>query len=434
MNKNIFQIEIIFTAIITALSRKFLHIIFTHNFYVQVLHIFYKQFLTHTGAFMHKNRIIKKIAFASLVFASLFSTNLLAKEIRLTDIAGREVVLKHQPQRIVLGEGRMMYAISVISANNPFKKVIAWNEDLMKYDPDAFVKFQKAFPKDVKRLINLGNPYAGDFSLESVIANKADLVILDVGNLFKSQESGLQKKLAKAGIPLVFIDFRRNATENTVPSLLILGRLFGEEQRTSEFLDFYIQQMRKVTNVVDRIPNEEKPLVFVENAAGGFGSDCCTTYGSFNYGRFVELAGGRNYGSEKFTGFSTKVSLEAVIAAKPDQIVATGANWKKTNPETAAVLLGYDGNNRENAKRVKALAQRSGFKELDAVKKGNYHAIYHQFYNSPYHFIAIQRLAKWFYPDRFKDLDPQATFEELHKRFLPFKYSGQFWISAEAKK
>lgn len=375
---------------------------------------------------------IKRLALASVMLIATFGTAS-AAEMTVTDVAGREVTLKDHPNRIILGEGRMMYAIAAISDGNPFAKIIGWKDDLIKYDPDAFRKFEKAFPEDTKRLVNFGSPYSGDFSVEGVLEHKADLVILDSGNLFKAEESGIIEKLEKAGVPVVFIDFRRNATENTVPSLLLLGRILGQEKRASEFLDFYIREMRKVTNVVDQLPLEDKPLVFIENAAG-WNDSCCNTFGSYNYGRFVELAGGRNYGSEHFSGYKSKVSLEAVIAANPIHIIATGANWAEARPEVKAVLLGYDAKSDENVKRINALTDRKGFKDLDAVKNGNYHVIYHQFYNSPYHFVAVQQLAKWLHPEDFEDLDPQATFDELHKRFLPFENSGQFWISSEAKK
>lgn len=381
---------------------------------------------------MKIKKFIKLFAVTTALLSTVFATTVSAEELTVTDVAGRQVTLKDLPKRIILGEGRMMYSVAAISDGNPFEKIIGWKDDLIKYDPDAFRKFEKAFPEDTKRMVNFGSPYSGDFSIESVLANKADLVILDSGNLFKAEESGVIEKLGKAGVPVVFIDFRRNATENTVPSLLLLGRLLGQEKRTAEFLDFYIQQMRKVTNVVDQISLEDKPLVFIENAAG-WNDGCCNTFGSYNYGRFVELAGGINYGSTKFSGYASDVSLEAVIAANPVHIIATGANWAEARPEVKSVLLGYDAKNDENVKRIKALTERDGFKDLDAVKKGNYHVIYHQFYNSPYHFVAVQQLAKWLHPEDFEDLDPQATFDELHKRFLPFENSGQFWISAEAK-
>ena len=75
---------------------------------------------------------------------------------------------------------------------------------------------------------------------------------------------------------------------------------------------------------------------------------------------------------------------------------------------------------------------RACFRDLLAVQDGNYHSIYHQFYNSPYHFIAVQQIAKWLYPDDFADLDPQDTFDRMHAKFMPYDNSGQFWLSASA--
>lgn len=92
-------------------------------------------------------------------------------------------------------------------------------------------------------------------------------------------------------------------------------------------------------------------------------------------------------------------------------------------------MLGYDGDPVENQAKLQALAERTGFAQMRAVKESNMHAIYHQFYNSPYHFVAVQQIAKWLHPEEFADLDPQASFEELHDQFLPFEASGQFWAS-----
>ncbi|MEP4806198.1 MAG: ABC transporter substrate-binding protein, partial [Hyphomicrobiales bacterium] len=79
--------------------------------------------------------------------------------------------------------------------------------------------------------------------------------------------------------------------------------------------------------------------------------------------------------------------------------------------------------------KLSALASRNGFKDLKAVQTKRFHSIYHQFYNSPYHFVALQAIAKWIHPEEFSDLDPTATFAELHDRFLPFAPSGQFWAT-----
>ena len=368
-------------------------------------------------------------AIAATAITIAAAPNAHAEALTLTDIAGREVTLPEMPDKIILGEGRMMYSIAAITDGNPFEKIVGWKDDLILYDPDAFRKFEAAFPEDAARMINFGNPYAGDFSIEAVLEAEADLVLLDVGNLFKAEETGLIEKLDKAGVSVVFIDFRRNATENTVPSLLTLGRVLGEEEGALEFVDFYMAEMRRVTNVIDQIPAEEHPLVVIGNAAGWQPDFCCWSFGPYNYGRFVELAGGKNYGSTLANAYSVDVSLEGIIEADPDHIIGTGANWAEAKPEVTATLLGYEGDPAVNAEKIKALASRSGFDELRAVKKGNYHSIYHQFYNSPYHFIAVQQIAKWLYPDDFADLDPQDTFDRMHAKFMPYENSGQFWLS-----
>lgn len=371
---------------------------------------------------------LKKTIYATAALG-LAASMALADPMTITDIAGRQVTFPDAPQRIILGEGRMMYAIAPLATENPFEHVVGWKDDLILYDPDAFRKFEAAFPDDTARMVNFGNPYAGDFSIEAVIKNKADLLILDLGNLFKAQETGLIEKLDEAGVPVVFIDFRRDPTANTIPSMLLLGRLLEEETSAAAFIDFYVSEMRKVTNIVQTLPVDEKPLVFMENAAGWNPEFCCSTFGSYNYGRFIELAGGRNYGSEKFAGYSSEVSLEGLIAADPDVLLGTGANWAEARPEVTATLLGYDADAADNDARIQALASRVGFKDLRAVQTGRMHSIYHQFYNSPYHFIAIQQIAKWLHPDDFADLNPEATLATLHEKFMPFETDGQFWVS-----
>ena len=379
-----------------------------------------------------KNALTRRgFALATAATATLLATapHAFAQALTLTDIAGREVTLPDTPTRIVLGEGRMMYAVAPLATDDPFEKIVGWKDDLILYDPDAFRRFEAAFPEDTARMVNFGNPYSGDFSIEAVLENEADLLILDLGNLFKAEETGLIEKLDDADVPVVFVDFRQDPTANTVPSMLLLGRVLGEEANAAEFIDFYVSEMRKVTNVVQNLSVEGRPLVFMENAAGYSPDSCCNTYGSYNYGRFIELAGGRNYGSEAFSGFRSEVSLESVIAADPDVLLGTGANWAEVRPEVGATLLGYEGDPADNAARLVALSERNGFRDLRAVQDGRMHSIYHQFYNSPYHFVAIQQLAKWIHPENFADLDPEATLATLHDRFMPFETDGQFWVS-----
>lgn len=370
-----------------------------------------------------------KLLFAALFALAGISHSNANETITVTDIAGRTVDVKKGVERVILGEGRMLYSVATLDRENPFRRVVGWKDDLIKYDPDAFRKYEAKFPEDAARVKNFGSPYSGDFSIESAISLDTDLVILNLGNLFKAEETGVIEKLEKAGIPVVFIDFRKRPTQNTVPSLQLLGRVFDREEQAQEFIDFYMTQMRKVTNVVDGLETDERPLVFLENAPGWNPEFCCNTFGGANFGRFIDEAGGINWGAQKFPGYSSDVSFEAVLASDPDVVIGTGANWAEDRPSVTSVLLGYDATNEKVDERLTGLAKRKGWVDMRAVKGKRFHSIYHQFYNSPYHFVALQAFAKWFHPDEFDDLDPEATFKELHDRFLPIDHSGVFWAS-----
>ena len=134
-------------------------------------------------------RHLRGFTIATAATASLIASATIAnaEAITVTDIAGRTVTLPDAPEKIILGEGRMMYAVAAITEGNPFDKIIGWKDDLILYDPDAYRKFQSVFPEDAERMINFGNPYAGDFSIEAVLEAEADLVLLDVGNHFNAE-------------------------------------------------------------------------------------------------------------------------------------------------------------------------------------------------------------------------------------------------------
>ncbi|WP_020591746.1 ABC transporter substrate-binding protein [Kiloniella laminariae] len=380
--------------------------------------------------FRNVNRKAKALAGMIALSLGMHVATAQAEKITITDIAGRSVEVEKNPSKIVLGEGRMIYSLAVLDRENPFKRVVGWKDDMIKYDPDAYRKYVEKFPKAAD-IQNLGSPYAAEYSLETLISLGTEVVFLNLGNLLKAQESGIIEKLEKAGVAVVFLDFRQRPTQHTAPSIQILGRIFDQRDRADEYLDFYQQQMMTVFSRVEGIKDEDKPVVFVERGAGYDPDDCCGTFGGANMGRLVDLAGGINWGSRKFPGFGGKVNPEVIFTDNPDIIIGTGANWAEAKPDNIAVLFGYDASRDMVQQRLAGLAARKGWGELKAVKNGQFHSIYHQFYNSPYHFVALQAFAKWMHPELFADLDPEAAFIELHERFLPIEYSGIFWGSLE---
>ena len=349
--------------------------------------------------------------------------------ISVTDLAGRTVEVKHGVQRVILGQGRMLDSVAILEGDNPLAHIVGWRTDLKKFDPGTYSKYQQKFGAALDGLESFGKAYKSDFSVENAISLQADLLIMNLGNLTKAKESGIIEKMQTAGIPVIFVDYQVDALKNTTTSMELLGKVFAKEERAAEFIAYYSEQLERVTSVTASYAEADKPLVFMDKLAGFRGPEfCCMTYSDASFGRFAAVAGGNNWGTQLFSGAASDVHLEALLAVNPDVVVGTTTGWFGTKkPGAIAVPLGYDTDPADMQQRLQGLTHRTGWQTMKAVKNKRFYTIYHQFYDTPFNFVAVQQLAKWFHPDDFADLDPTATFKEVHSRFLPIDYSGIFW-------
>lgn len=349
--------------------------------------------------------------------------------ITVTDLAGRTVNVKHGVERVILGQGRMLDSVAILEKDAPFAHIIGWRTDLKKFDPGTYFKYQEKFGDQIEALESFGKAYQSDFSVENAVALKADLLIMNLGNLGNAQEAGIIRKLDAAGIPVIFIDYQQDALKNTPISMELLGRVFAKEAEAKEFIDYYKTQLQRVTSVTATYTYADKPLVFMDKLAGFRGPDfCCMTYGNASFGRFVAAAGGINWGTTLFSGAASDISLEALLDANPEIVIGTSTGWFGTQkPGALAVPLGHNADAKAVQERLIGLTNRTGWQTMSAVHNKRFYSIYHQFYDTPFNFIAIQQLAKWIHPDDFVDLDPTEAFKEVHARFLPIDYSGIFW-------
>lgn len=353
-----------------------------------------------------------------------------ADPITVTDIAGREVTLDGPADRVILGEGRQIFFAAVLDGENPFERVVGWRDDLLQAAPESYALYAEKFPQ-IADIPTFGGFKEGTFDIEQAVALDPDVMILNLEAKAATDEAGYEEKLAKVGIPIVYVDFREKPFEHTAQSMQIIGALFGKDERAAEFNAFYEAQVARVTDVIAAQPDLDRPLVFVERA-GGYSEDCCMSFGNGNFGTFVEQAGGENMAKPFIPGTFGTINAEQVIASDPDQIVVTGGNWEAYVPGGAWIGVGPDSDLTVAREKLAALMQRPGFTGVKAVEQGQVHAIWHQFYNSPYSFVAVQQLAKWLHPELFADLDPEATLQELHARFLPVDYHPGYWVSLDA--
>jgi len=350
-----------------------------------------------------------------------------AQAFTVTDVAGREVSFDKPVERVILGEGRQIYFVSVLDTEDPFKRVVGWRDDVRTADLDTWNEYLAKFPK-MADIPVFGNLTDGTFQTELAVSLKPDVLLLPLESKTPAEESKLFDTLDSIGVKVVFIDFRLEAFKNTEASMNILGQLFGKEQRAAEFNAFRSAEIKRVTDVIEaKEPTE--PLVFLERAPGFF-DECCATFGDENFGRMVKLAGGHNLGTDILPGAQGMVSGEQIIAANPDVYISTGSNWSQSaKPDGIWVGVGAGADLAAAKVKLTALMDRPAFTGVKAKETGNVHAIWHQFYTNPFQFVAIQQIAKWLHPELFADLDPDATFKELHERFLPIAYKPGYWVS-----
>ncbi|MCE6980974.1 ABC transporter substrate-binding protein [Pseudomonas frederiksbergensis] len=346
--------------------------------------------------------------------------------VTVTDLLGRKVKVHLPVRRVILGEGRQLYLVAALDTQNPIERIVGWRKDLIQSDPDTYGAYLRKFP-DIAKIPTFGGFEDGTFDIEQAISQQPDVIILNIEAQHATEDARYIEKLDALGIPVVYVDFRNNPMDNTEPTMRLFGKLFGKEARAEAFIDFRNQQIRRVTDVI-KASQAPRPNVFIERI-GGYTDDCCLSFGNENFGRFVEMAGGNNIAKGIIASTFGQLNPEQVIVANPDQVVVTSANWEAFAPSGRWVGVGPGADLTEARRKLAWYTQRPAYAGIKAQDTQAFHAIWHQFYNSPYQFVAIQQLAKWFHPTLFADLDPDASFRELHERFLPVPYESGYFVS-----
>lgn len=376
-------------------------------------------------------RFINKYCLLGL-FSMFCAAASFAAPITVTDIAGREVTVNAPVSRVMLADSRVLVALNILHPQSPLKGIIAWDDALIKKAPDLSAAYSKKFP-ELSKIPVFPNPYTTDFSVEKALVAQPDLLIFDIGLKSKLSESGTLSLLEKSDLPVIFIDFRQYPLKNTMPSMALLGKVFGEEQQAEAFNQFYQQKLDLIRSQVATLDKSQRPSVFIERAAGISGEDyCCKTFGNGNFGEFVETAGGNNLGSQWFSsGMGGEINEEQLIHSDPDYYLMTAADWDSTRKGSASVPLGYTGDKTKSQARLAKLMARPKLHSLTAYKNKQVLALYQQYYDTPFNIIAVEAIAKFLHPNLFTELDPQADSDYLHKTFTALEGDGVFWVKAE---
>ncbi|MFP9230276.1 ABC transporter substrate-binding protein [Pectobacterium cacticida] len=347
--------------------------------------------------------------FLTTLLATPLFSNATQYPLTVTDFGGRSVTIKQDPQRIILQDGRDIMTMALLDRDNPFKRLVAWNNLAKKQDIATWNMLKEKWPQSVG-ILDMGFSDKGNVDLESVLSKQPDLMIAQLRAKPALKESGVIDKLSALNIPVLFVDYEVNPAKDTAPSIDLLGKVLNREDNAKAYTDFYRDHFAAIQQKTSAIT--PKPNVFIEPIAGNSDS-CCFTHGKNGWGGLIEAIGAKNIGSDLLPGASGFVSLEKIISMKPDAYIMTGS--KRGNSQV--LPLGYGANIADVRNQAQTLLNRTGISQIPAVQAKHVYGVYHHFYNHPYNIVGMEYLAKDIYPQAFASLNPDDTYHQIIQKF-----------------
>lgn len=359
-------------------------------------------------------------ALITLLFFIPFFSYATQYPLTVTDLSGRSVTLQKEPQRIILQDGRDIMTMALLDRDNPFRRLVAWNNLAKRQDVTTWEMLQEKWPQSA-HILDMGFSDKGNIDLESVISRKPDLMVAQLRAKKALTENGVINRLDALHIPIVFVDYEVNPAKNTAPSIDLLGQILNRESNARAYTDFWRKHFQMIIQKTTSV--KPVPDVFVEALAGN-SEACCFTHGHSGWGALVEAVGARNIGSQLLPGASGFVSLEKIISMKPDVYIMTGSK----RDHSQVLPFGYKVSQQEVDAQVHILLSRTGISDIPAVKEKREYGIYHQFYNHPWNIVGIEYLAKDIWPSLFSDLRPDDSWHYIVRHFttlpdMPFLFS-----------
>lgn len=342
-------------------------------------------------------------------------------------MAGRTVTIDRPVERFVISEGRYIPLLALLRPQSPVQGLVGMMSTLGWTQPGLEAQLFARFP-EARDIPLFGHKSADSVSVERIIDLKPEVAIFGLSDHGPgAQNAELIAQLEAAGIAVLFIDFRLDPVNNTLPSIELIGRVLGAEDRANGYTAFYRGRRQAVLERVARVT--ARPTVFMQVHPGR--TECCWGMADGMLGPFVGQAGGINIADGTAPGPTTRHTAEFLIVEDPDIWIGTASGtadeYGRGDPPVA---LGPGMSPQSARDSLRRYLSQPEFSPLSAVRSGRAHVFWHNFYNSPFNIVVLEALAAWFHPDQFADTDPQRTLERIFVDFLPFELDGTYFATA----
>lgn len=332
------------------------------------------------------------------------------KSVTFKDTAGKEITLQLPVERAVVINRNTAEMIKLLGAGDT---VVATGDTTIKNNP--YLGFQDK--PDVGE--------TGKVNLEVILSLKPQVVFAYTNR----PDATLEEKLEPAGIKVVRMN--NYLPEQMDDETRTLGKIFQKEDKAQSFLAWKNNIEKQLEDRVKNIPDSEKKTVlalsagFLNTNAGYriFPSQSLGGKPGVGEGYATIMAGGKDAADLQWNpaDASTTIMVDAeyVLKRNPDIITLHGT-W----------LGGYQ------TKDVKpfqdAFANIMNTTSVPKLKAGQNKEVYFfhtNFIGSDKRYIGNLQLAKYMYPDRFKDVDPEAYAKEYFEKWLNAPYQGIWYYS-----
>ena len=318
------------------------------------------------------------------------------KELTIVDSADRIVTVKKPLKRIV---STFTWCLETFRSLKVPKDIIVGVSTTIQSEKHGG-HYQILFPEYQDK------PTITTKDLESIIILHPDAVFAHLGGYGSYPE--LCDRLESAGITGLgfYYNYGKGAAMYT-DEVKKLGYILDKEKEADEFLNFREKCQSLIKEKVEKIPEEDKPTVYYEYSS---------KYKSYYFhATFIDQIGGKNIFPDEMEIYGS-VDPEAVIERAPDIIL-------KVTP--SGIHSGYelDAGNTEPLKEVRGeIMSRPELQDVTAVKTGKVYVISNCLVSGGpkggcIRFIQNLYVVKWFHPELFEDLDPQAIHQEYLTRF-----------------
>ncbi|MEO9653683.1 ABC transporter substrate-binding protein [Marinomonas sp.] len=352
----------------------------------------------------------------SLMALSLLLTTLCyAEQVTVTDVLNREVSFDAPAKRVIVGFYPEDYM--AIGTEKAYDNVVGMSKYIWQARSANWEMYLKHRPS-LDDIPAIGRVDTKTFSVEKVIALDPDLIMLADWQ-YKGLGNDIER-LEDAGITVLVVDYNAQTIERHIKSTQLIGVITGQTERAQKIADEYEHNYQQIRQRLAKA-NLPSPKIYTEYGAAGV-NEVGYTFGKNMWGAISTMAGGDNI-SAPYVEWWGKLNPEQILAANPDVIFITGY---ETGSSDDSMIMGQGVDEAIAKQRLAGFKKRTGWSTLNAVQTNRIYSAYHGACRTILDSAMIQFYAKALYPELFKDLDPEKTYQDFYKKYLPVSPQGTF--------